>query len=273
MAEENTQNEQEIPEDIEAENAGEDLAPQPSGIVSGTDTGSPPAMEPDDQVEEAQLAETIPGPETVETEVALAATAVSSVPPVSSVPQTTWEPTPMPTVSTDSIPTLPVAVLLIGMGIILIWPVLSDGYILLPEIIAAILVGGLAFSLLAYWLKSGRQARGALFVALTGLAAAGITGLFVWLPQTLTLITGWPLYLAGIGLSVLLAFAADRHRSRRFFTPALVLILSGLFAFAVTSQIIPERVLDIARQGWPWVFGALILGLLPLAFRRASNRA
>lgn len=265
MAEENPQNAQ------ENEETPLPKPPEPAG----TD-GSPPTAEDDPELtvesagdmEGEPLTDEPPLPEPEPT----ADTTEQDLPPQAvAEPQTAFVPVPRVAVVADTIPVLPVAILLIGLGIILVWPVISGGYILLPEIIVAILVAGLALSLLAYWLKSGRQARGALFVALTGLLTAGLTGLFALLPETITISTDWPLYVAGAGIAILLTYVVDPARSLRFLTPALVLIAAGLIAFPVTRQIIPESVMAMIRQGWPWIFGVLVLGLLPIAFRRVSG--
>jgi len=161
-------------------------------------------------------------------------------------------------------------ILLVVLGVILIWPVFSGGYILVPGIIAVIAAVGLALCLLAYWLHSGREARGALFLALTCLLWTGLSAVFFAGGALDT--RHWPLYVAALGLAILLTFAGDRRREARLATPGLILLAGGVIALLVTSGVVPSSVLAAAAQSWPWVLVALILILLPLAFRRVPRR-
>ncbi len=161
-------------------------------------------------------------------------------------------------------------ILLLALGVILIWPVLSGGYMLMPGAIAAIALGGFALSLLAYWLYSGRQARGALFLALIFL---------FWLAAAALSIAGgvfdyrqWPLYVAQLGLAILLTAAADRGREARLVTPGIIFLLGGAIGLLATYEVIPAMVLGGIAERWPWVLLVAILALLPLAFQRAPRR-
>ncbi|MBN2469329.1 MAG: hypothetical protein JXN59_01295 [Anaerolineae bacterium] len=172
--------------------------------------------------------------------------------------------------------TLPVRVLgltLLVLGVILIWPVVSGGYILLPEIIAAVALAGAALSGLLYWLSSGRSAQGMLFLMLAGLATTALTAGFVLTPETLNIVQLWPLYLIILGIAFLLTMLLSRWHDRRLFVPALILIAAGLAALAVTTGRLPADLDRTAQVIWPWLLGGLILGLLPLAVRQASDKA
>ncbi|MBN1963796.1 MAG: hypothetical protein JW910_04060 [Anaerolineae bacterium] len=165
-------------------------------------------------------------------------------------------------------PSLPVGLLLIALGVILVWPVFSGGYILVPAAIAAIVTVGVALSLLVHWLSTGRRARGALFVALALLMGGLLTGVFVLQPASADLTRFWPLYVVGLGGALLLTFLGDRRRDRRFMLPGLILAVGGLVALVMTLGQLPAGITDFARQAWPWVLVLLALGLLPLAIQR-----
>lgn len=161
-------------------------------------------------------------------------------------------------------------ILLIALGVILVWPVFSGGYILVPGVIAAIAIIGWALSLLAYWHHSGRQARGALFVALTLLLWVGTT--VVAYAQGVLDGRLWPLYVAILGLVILLTYIGDRQRESRLATPGIILLIAGLIGLLITYDIIPSVIVAAISESWSWVLVVLILALLPLAFQRAPRR-
>jgi hypothetical protein len=174
-------------------------------------------------------------------------------------------------VSQSRLQSIAVGILLIALGITLVWPVFSGGFILVKGVIIAIIVMGAALSLLAHWLSSGRRARGALFLALTGVLWSILTGVFVLEPERGDIKTGWPLYVAALGGAILLTVLGDRQRDRRFIPPGLVLTMIGVVGVLVTRDILPERLTGIARDVSPWLFIILALGLLPLIVRRVPR--
>ncbi len=214
----------------------------------------PSALEPAASPEPEAL--TVPGAELESREAA----APPLYPPASQIPPATWPQT--------GIPALPVGALMIALGVILLWPLLSGGFALAPAVVAAILIAGIAFSLFMYWLRSGRRARGAFFLALWGIITAVLTGLFAQAPQTLDAYSGWPLYLIGTGAALFVTYLINRAGGHHLPVLSFTLIAGGLVALAVTRQAVPADVLDFARQEWRWLGVILILGLLPLAFRR-----
>ncbi|NPV65520.1 MAG: hypothetical protein HPY64_00075 [Anaerolineae bacterium] len=161
-------------------------------------------------------------------------------------------------------------ILLIALGVILVWPVLTGGYILVPNVIAVIAITGWALSLLAYWHHTGRQARGALFLALMLLFWVGTTAIAY--AQGALDSRLWPLYVAVLGLAILLTYVGDRQRESRLATPGIILLLAGLIGLLITYDIIPPAILATISGAWPWVVVVLILALLPLAFQRAPRR-
>ncbi len=159
-------------------------------------------------------------------------------------------------------------ILFIALSIILVWPVFSGGYILLPGIIVAIVIAGIALSLLAYWLNTGRQARGALFLALLALFWAALTGIFT-AESSVSIGQDWPLYLLGLGGAILVTFLGDRQHDRRLILPGLIVTVAGLTALLVTGGTLSPDVIASFRQASPWILVILAaLGLLSLAIRR-----
>lgn len=159
--------------------------------------------------------------------------------------------------------------LLIALGVIFLWPLFSGGFILVPAAILAITALGIALGLTAHWVATGRQARGALFVALMIVLWGGLTAIFILEPSS-DVARGWPLYVITLGFAVLLAFLGDRWRDRRMLVPGIILTVAGLLALVTTMGQLPAGLSDLARQAAPWVLIALALGLLPLAFRRVK---
>ena len=171
------------------------------------------------------------------------------------------------------LPSLAVGGLLIALGVIYLWPALSGGYILVPGAILAIAALGVTLSLLAHWLNSGRRARGSLFLALVGLLWGLLTGVYLLDPGSANVGRSWPLYVLALGGAALVTFLGDRRRDRRLFAPGFVLTIAGLVGLLAMGDQLPAEVMTLARQGWPWILGALaLLGLLPLTIRRVPRQ-
>lgn len=168
--------------------------------------------------------------------------------------------------------TLVVGILLIALGVILVWPVFSGGYILVIEVIAAIIIAGIALSLLAFWLNTGRRARGAFFLAILGLLWAGLAGVLLFDPSAAATGGNWPFYIVALGGALLATYIGDRQHDARLILPSAITIAAGLAALAVTKQLIPPQTLAITQRFWPWLAAIVILGMLPLAIRRASHQ-
>ncbi|MBN2471083.1 MAG: hypothetical protein JXN59_10190 [Anaerolineae bacterium] len=257
------------PDDIDetSSEAGEESSPVEAEAPATEDAVSA-AEEPEDSTAEATTddvesdAALLPPPAAVELPDEPVPALPASYPPMDHAPAA-WPQT--------GIPALPVAVLIIALGVILLWPALSGGFALVPAAIAAILIAGIAFSLFVYWLRSERRARGAFFIALWGGVIAALTGIFAQSPQTLDVSSGWPLYFVGTGLALFVTSLIDRNRGQHLPFIGFVLVAGGLVALAFTRQIIPESALAFARQAWRWLGVILVLGLVPLAFRRRTT--
>jgi len=167
---------------------------------------------------------------------------------------------------------LVVSGLLIALGMIFVWPLFSGGYTLAPGGTLAIATVGIALGLLAHWSNTRRRARGALFLALIILFWGLLTGVFVLEAEQGLVATGWPLYLATLGGTLLLTFLGDRRRDRQFLVPGTALIIAGLAGLLVTQQQIPTGIVDFIEQIGAWWLVVLAVALLPLAFRQVPRR-
>jgi uncharacterized membrane protein (UPF0136 family) len=165
------------------------------------------------------------------------------------------------------------AILLIALGVILLWPALSGGMILVPGRIVLGAAGGLAAVLVAYWRDRQRQAYGAFFLGMLSLLW-GALGCWMVLEPGLGGGFGrtWSLFVALLGSAILLTAAANRRQTARLLPPGLILTTIGVAAATVLWGLLPEPVFDLAVQAGPWILVALAVGLLPLAFRRSGHR-
>ena len=195
----------------------------------------------------------------------------SSAPPPVEATSAAAPPTISRTSAPFKLPALLTGLLLIAMGVIFVWPLFSGGYILLPGIILAIGALGVTLSLLGYWLHSGRRARGTLFLALWLLLWGQLTGIFILEPESASIQNNWPLYLITFGVAILLTYAGDRYRDKQLIIPGILLTLAGTTALAFTTNQLPATVSPLVQQFWPWIGFLLVLGLLPMAFRRVPN--
>ncbi len=165
------------------------------------------------------------------------------------------------------------AILLIALGVILLWPALSGGMILVPGLIVLIAAVGLAVVLVAYWRDRQRRAYGAFFLGMLSLLW-GALGCWMVLEPGLGGGLGrtWPLFVALLGSAILLTAAANRRQMARLLPSGLILTTVGIAAATVLWRLLPEPVFDLAVQAGPWILVALAVGLLPLAFRRSGHR-
>jgi hypothetical protein len=168
-------------------------------------------------------------------------------------------------------PSAAVGLLLASLGIILVWPMFSGGFRLVSAAIIAIIVAGIALSLMMHWLNSGRYARGALFLAFIGLFWSVLTGVFVLEAEQADIEAGWPLYIAALGGAILLTILGDKRRSKQLIAPGMFFSVAGLSGLLVTNQTLPESLLDTARQAGPWVLAFMLIGLIPLIVRKAPR--
>jgi hypothetical protein len=184
---------------------------------------------------------------------------------------TVYKPTlpapPMSVLKRGSLGSLVPALLLMGGGAWLTF-MLTSGVTVDPLLVAALLIGGIALSLLAHWLGTRRWSRGALFTVLLIAAIAGVIA-FSLQPGGIDLVRGWPLLLAGVGVALALAGVLARPIERRAFIPAVLLILAGALGLAFTGGYAPADLLPTIAPYAPVGLAVLaVVWIAPLIFKR-----
>jgi hypothetical protein len=157
--------------------------------------------------------------------------------------------------------------LLIGIGA---WLTLTTTAGTPPNslLVVAVAVGAVILTLLAQWLSTGRWGRGYLFFAVL---ISLVTGFFAFSlqPGGLSLIRGWPLLVAALGVSMIASSVLSRPLDQRLLPPGILLVTAGLLGVIVTSNVLPQRILAAIAPWGPAVLIALtVLWLLPFVFRR-----
>ncbi len=155
------------------------------------------------------------------------------------------------------------ALLLIGLGA---WLTLNttSGTAIDPTLIALVVIGGIALTLIAHWIGTGRWSRGTLlFGVLIALVLA-----FVFAAMQ-GFASFYPLVIAASGVALIAAGVLSRPPERRAFAPGLLLIVAGGIGLVVSMGIVPSNLLPIAVTAAPIVaLLVLIILLLPRLRRR-----
>lgn len=184
---------------------------------------------------------------------------------------TAYKPTlpapPLSTLKRGSLGSLVPALLLMGGGAWLTFT-FTTGATVEPLLLTALVIGGIALSLLAQWLGTRRWSRGVLFAALLIAAVAGVI-VFSLQPGGIDLVRGWPLLLVALGVALLLAGLLARPVERRAFVPALLLALAGALGLGFTGGYLPQDFLAIVTPYAPAGLVALaVVWAAPLLFKR-----
>jgi hypothetical protein len=159
------------------------------------------------------------------------------------------------------------ALLLIGIGA---WLTLTTTAGTPPNslLVAAVAVGAVVVTLLAQWISTGRWGRGYLFFALLILLVTGILAFSIQ-PGGLSLVRGWPLLIAALGVAVIVSSVLSRPSDQRLLPPGILLVTAGLLGVIVTSNVLPQRILAAVAPWGPAVLVVLaVIWLLPFVFRR-----
>lgn len=162
------------------------------------------------------------------------------------------------------------ALLLMGIGAWLTFAMTApDAVPVNPFLVAAALLGALVVTLLAYWLSSGRWARGAFFFAILALLVAG----FAYYGTTLAVeasVIG-PLVLAATGLAFALTGLLARPMDRRLLLPGILFLVAAAVSLAAIIGYLPATLLTGIAPYWPALVAVLaIVWLLPLLAKRRS---
>lgn len=136
-------------------------------------------------------------------------------------------------------------------------------------LLAGVIVGALALTLLVYWLTaSGGWARGMLFFALS-VGLCGGVGVFLLAGTAPGLARGWPLLVAAWGLAFILAGFLARPTDRRLILPGLLLICGGAAGYVVTGGLLGGTLTTTLAAAWPVLaVVVVVILLLPVIVRR-----
>jgi len=154
------------------------------------------------------------------------------------------------------------ALVLIGLGAWLTLTTTSGASVDLALVLVAA-IGGLALSLLAYWLGSGRWSRGTLLFGV--LVALTLALVFAMLQDRVAL---YPLILAAAGVGLIGAGILARPVERRAFAPGLLLILGGGAGLLGSLGFVPPTLLPAANIALPAVAVLVVILLLLPRLRR-----
>jgi hypothetical protein len=136
-----------------------------------------------------------------------------------------------------------------------------------PTLIAGVVTGALAVTLLVRWLSSGRWARGTLFFSLV-LLLTGLAVVYLIQPSAPGIVQGWPMLLIAVGGAFLLAGLMGHPVERRFLLPALAFAIAGFAGLAMTTNAIPGEIATTAASVGPIIAVIVVfVWLLPMVFR------
>lgn len=127
---------------------------------------------------------------------------------------------------------------------------------------------GLGLTLLSRWLASHRWARGSLFF---GLVCLLFGGLFFYLnqPNAPGIASAWPLFVAALGLALLITRLLTPSTQSRLLLPSLILIIAGVAGTVITMGLLPTNLTIVAASLWPIALVIIVVvWLFPLVFRQ-----
>lgn len=175
---------------------------------------------------------------------------------------------PLSTLKRGQLASIIPAVWLIGIGA---WLTFSGTSLrVLPDtnLLITVILVGIGLTLLSRWMSSRRWARGSLFF---GLLFIGEGALYYYLvqPGSFGLERGWPLFIAVIGLAMLLTHLFAVPRDLRLALPAFILLIVGIAGSLITLNLLPTDITFFAASVWPIAIVIIVLiWLLPLVFRQ-----
>ncbi len=175
---------------------------------------------------------------------------------------------PLTTLKRGQLASIIPAVWLIGLGAWLTFTLTTTrtppDIVLLTLLIAL----GLGLTLVARWLASHRWARGSLFFGLVCLLFGGLF-FYVNQPNAFSLASAWPLFIAALGLAMLITRILTLSAQSRLMLPSLILIIAGLAGAVITMGLLPTNITIVAASLWPVALVIIVvIWLFPLVFRQ-----
>lgn len=161
------------------------------------------------------------------------------------------------------------AVLLIAFGAWLTFSLTTTRQLPDPALILSGASAAVGLSLLSHWLASGRWSHGTLFFGWL-LLLLGLLLLLLLQPAfPVNLVSAWPILFLAPGLAMLLTAFLGYPSDRKLIFPALLLILTALSGWVVTSGLLGAELLTFLASLWPAaVVVVVIVLLIPAVFRQ-----
>lgn len=160
------------------------------------------------------------------------------------------------------------AVWLIGIGAWLTFTLATTRTPPDTSLLIVVIALGLGLTFVARWLASHRWARGSLFF---GLVCLLFGGLFFYInqPNAFGFASAWPLFIAAIGLAMLLTRILTIPGDKRLTYPSMIFIVAGLVGAVITMGLLPTNITVVAASLWPVaVVIIVVIWLFPLVFRQ-----
>ncbi len=160
------------------------------------------------------------------------------------------------------------AVWLIGLGAWLTFTLTTTHTAPDTTLLILVITIGLGITLIARWLASHRWARGSLFFGLVCLLFGGLF-FYTSQPNAFSMASAWPLFIAALGVAVLITRILTPSAHSRLMLPGLILIIAGVAGAAITMGFLPTNITVMAASLWPVaLLIILVIWLFPLVFRQ-----
>jgi hypothetical protein len=160
------------------------------------------------------------------------------------------------------------AIWLIGVGAWLTFTLATTRTAPDTSLLIVVIALGLGLTFIARWLATHRWARGSLFF---GLICLFFGGLFFYInqPNAFGFASAWPLFIAALGLAMLITRILTPSAQSRLMLPSLILIIAGLVGAVITMGLLPTNITVAAASLWPVaVVIIVVIWLFPLVFRQ-----
>ena len=160
------------------------------------------------------------------------------------------------------------AVWLIGIGAWLTFTLATTRTAPDTSLLIVVIALGLGLTFVARWLASHRWARGSLFF---GLICLFFGGLFFYInqPNAYGFASTWPLFIAALGLAMLITRILTPSAQARLMLPSLILIIAGIAGAVITMGLLPTNIIIVAASLWPVALVIImVIWLFPLVFRQ-----
>lgn len=164
----------------------------------------------------------------------------------------------------------PLAMGFIGLGALLLIEDRVEGVKVTSSAAVVILAGALVLTYLFRFFLSGRRERGLFFLALITIGWGALIALVSLEEESFTYEEFWPLALATVGMALFITFLFERSHQVGLVFPGFILLFASGVAFAVSLEVIDQKVLDIVADYWPLVLAFIGLTLFPSAVQRRS---